>query len=97
MTGANVRLDHAGIEVLLKEQMRGVVVETAERMAEHVKSQGIRVSHGEDELPVKVVTHVSDRVRAVVLITHPAALAVEAKHGVLAKAAAAVGLEVTSK
>lgn len=96
-------LDHAGIELILKNEMRQPCIDAAEKMADDVRSQGIKVgdrdggSH-EYDLPVTVKVHEGkDRARAVVLINHPAALAVEAKHGVLKKAAASVGLTVRSK
>ena len=92
-----IKLDSAAIAEILKVQMREPVVAAAMAMAEHVRSQGIRVNHERDDLPVKVITHVSDRVRAVVMIPHPAATATEAKYGVLTKAAAAQGLEVKSE
>jgi len=95
-------LDHQGIEFILKTQMREPVIKAAEAMAAHIRSQGIKVGDRdggprERDLPVTVKVHTSDRVRAVVLINHPAAIAVEAKHGVLKKAAASQGLEVKSK
>lgn len=93
----DIQLDSAAFDEILKVAMREPVIKAAEAMADHVRAQGIKVSHGKYDLPVKVVTHVSDRIRAVVMITHPAAVAVEAKYGALTKAAAAQGLEVTEK
>ena len=100
MARRNVRLNHAGIAALLKSpELHKVVNAEAEKVADNVRSQGIKVGDvdggkHERELPVKVDPQTSDRARARVILAHPAGLAVQAKHGALSKAAAAEGLEV---
>lgn len=92
-----VRLDHRGIGSLLRSaEMQQAVREVADTVASNVTSQGLTVSSGAS-LPVEVNTYITDRVAASVTINHPAGLGMQAKHGVLTKAAAAAGLEVTEK
>lgn len=94
--------DSGGYAEILKIQCRGAVDALAERIADNVRSQGIRVGDRdggahEYDLPVKVASATTDRAKAIVSIPHPSALAVQAKHGTLTKAAAAVGLKVKGK
>src|SRR5690349_21314040 len=99
MARQKVRLNHAGIAALLKSpDLHKLVNDTADRVADNVRSQGIKVGDVdggplERELPVRVVPQTTDRARAQVVLAHPAGLAVQAKHGALTKAAAAEGLE----
>lgn len=97
MTASKVRLDSAGVAAVLKSAaVAATVTAAAEQVAGQVRSQGVTVAHGED-LPVVVNSYVTDRAAASVTLAHPAGLAVQAKHGALTAAAAAVGLEVTEK
>lgn len=98
-----VTLDHIGMRNLASnEAMRALCRKAAERMAEHVQAEGIRVGdrdggRHEYELPVKVEDGVyNGRAFADVIINHPAGAAVQAKHGVLTRAASAEGLSVKS-
>lgn len=73
-------------DLLLAGKVLADLEQRGERMAAQVRSAGIRVSGepGRDELPVRVVSsRGSKRVRVRVVIPHPAALAVEAKHRLL--------------
>lgn len=97
---ANVRLNHSGIAALLKsDEMRKLVQDAAEEIADNVRSQAIHVGDRdggkhEDPMPVKVSTHTTDRARASVVLAHPSGIAVQAKHGALTRAASRAGLEV---
>ena len=50
-----------------------------------------------DNARVTVKQFTTDRAIAVVMLDHPAGLALQAKYGILTRAAAAEGLEVTAK
>lgn len=89
-----VRLDRRGVGAVLKSSgVRREVDALAETVADNVRAQGLTVSDG-SELPVTVSSYTTDRAAAAVTITHAAGIAMQAKHGVLTKAAAAAGLEV---
>lgn len=70
----------------------------AEQIAENVRAnlgsvtEAVVETHSGTTSSMKV-----NRARASATIAHPAGLAMQAKHGTLTKAAAAVGLKVTSK
>lgn len=96
---ARIQLDRAGIsEVAKSREMQTLMHDLAERIADNVRGQGIRVDGvpGKHELPVKVTDTVTDRARSSVTIAHPSGKAVQAKHGALTRAAAEAGLEVSS-
>jgi hypothetical protein len=100
MTRGNVRLNHAGLAAIAKSpEMRKMVKDAADRIADQVRGQHIRVGDRdggprEYELPVTVTEVITDRAHASVALAHPAGIAVQAKHGALTKAAAAEGLTV---
>lgn len=87
--------DRRGLEDLLKHELAGEIHKLAEQVAENVKAQGLTVNG--DELPLVVDKYTTDRAAASITIKHPAGLPMEAKYGVLTKAAAAAGLEVKAK
>lgn len=103
MSKVRVELDHQGIgEIARSMKMQRLIEGLAERVAANVRAQGIKVGDRdggprEIDLPVVVDSDVTDRARSVVKIKHPAGLAVQAKHGVLTKAAAAAGLQVRNE
>lgn len=103
MARNRVKLNSVGVSAVLKSVgMHAAVTAAAERVAENVRSQGIRVGDvdggpRERDLPVEVRTQTTDRARATVTIAHPAGQAVQAKHGALTKAAAQVGLDVRGR
>lgn len=89
-----IKLDSAGIRaVLLSGQVAAEIGALASGIAARVEGETAR--NGEP-IPVVVDEGKSDRARAVVGMLHPAALGLEAKHGVLTKAARAEGLQVKS-
>ena len=94
-----VRRHSPGIaQVAKSREVREAVNQLAERLADAVRSQGIRVEGGNEILlPVEVREQTTDRARAQVAITHPSGKAVQAKHGALTKAAASAGLRVKTK
>ncbi|OAP20565.1 hypothetical protein A4R44_08725 [Amycolatopsis sp. M39] len=64
-------------------------------MADTASAQGHRVTSGE-ALPVEVITEAAtDRTSATVAIRHPAGVGMEARYGLLKRAAEANGFEVT--
>ena len=97
----DVKLDHAGIGGLLKStEAHRLVQEVAEKVAHNVEEQGITVGDRdggthEYPLPVKVEVTTTDRAHAIVMLAHPAGIAVQAKHGSLTRAAAEAGLHVS--
>jgi len=103
--GARIKLDARGMEeAATSSQTREEIEALAERVADNVRSQGIRVDGipGKYELPVVVrVEETSDmrinRIAARVSLAHAAGSAVQAKHGALTKAAAQAGLKVEGR
>lgn len=92
-----LRLDSGGVAAVLKSgAVASAVTAAADQVADQVRGQGRTVGN-DDDLPVVVDTYTTDRAAASVTLAHPAGLAVQAKHGALTAAAAAVGLEVTEK
>jgi len=85
-----IRLDSGAIEQILKVDMRAPITAIAQEVASNV-------STGSVDARVTVKEYTTDRAAAAVTIAHPAGLAIQAKHGALTKAAAAVGLEVRAK
>lgn len=98
-----IKLNRAGVAQILKStEMHRAVQATAEKVAQNVRDQNIKVGDRdggkhEYDLPVKVTMTTTDRAHANVTITHPAGQAVQAKHGALTKAAAQAGLDVRGK
>lgn len=87
---AKVKLDYAGIGELLKSYpIRQMVMGAARQIAARVEAE-----HG---VPTEVHAYTTDRAAASVVIAHPSGAAIQAKHGALTRAAAAEGLEVTSR
>lgn len=96
---AKISLNHAGLgEILKSDEVRRMVQDATEKIADHVREQGIEVGafkgRGQIELPVKAEVTTTDRAHGRVLLAHPAGKAVQAKYGALTKAASAVGLTV---
>jgi hypothetical protein len=88
-----LRLDHPGIGAMLKSSEVAAVID-ALGVAAGAHAEG-HILRGGDEVPVLVGGDTTDRAVVRVTLAHPAGGAVEAKYGLLAKAAAAQGLEVT--
>ncbi|WP_182377892.1 hypothetical protein [Nocardioides sp. WS12] len=103
MARRRVKLNHRELEAILKsDDVRKELQDLAGEMKSFIEGEGIRVGDTdggkhEYDLPVTIDSQTTDRAREVVGINHPAGMAVQAKHGVLTKAAAHVGLQVRSK
>ena len=82
--------------ILKSAAMRRLVDDKAEEIADHMRSQGIAVEGepGDVELPIQVSSYTTDRARATVWVAHPSGIAVQAKHGIVGKAASAAGLTI---
>ena len=102
---AKIKLNLKGLEEVAKRaETRREVEAMAERVADNVRSQGVRVGDKdggarEDDLPVKVLSDTTrtmrvNRVKGWVVLAHPAGIAVQAKHGALTRAASSAGLKV---
>lgn len=100
---SRIRLNHKGVEEILKSApMAAAVKDAAEKIAQNVRDQGIKVGDRdggphEYALPVTVTMVTTDRAHANVTIAHPAGESVQAKRGALTKAAAQAGLNVRGK
>lgn len=93
----SVRLHPGALAALAKSaEVQDALNEAAERVADRVRAQSIGVG-GEDFSPSEIPLPVEVKPwkdGPSVILAHPAGLAVQAKHGVLTKAAAAEGLEM---
>lgn len=88
MGKSKIELDHDGIGAILRS-LRGPVTRVAAQVAAAVDVP--------DNVPVLVRPYTTDRAAAAVTIAHPSGAAEQAKNGALTRAAARVGLEVTSR
>lgn len=88
-----IHLDYEAIGKILKETCAAPINELAQKVAANAAADGNLPA----DATVTVKAFTTDRAIAVVRVNHPAALALEAKHGILKRAAAATGLEVKSK
>jgi len=88
-----INLDYEAIGKILQETCAKPINTIALKVAANAAANP-------DMLPDATVTvrqFTTDRAIAVVRVNHPAGLALEAKYGILARAAAAEGLEVRAK
>ena len=88
---STIKLNHAAIGDILKNEMREPTHAAAAAIAANVNVGSVT------EAEVIVSDYTTDRAHSVVVIAHPAGLAMEAKRGTLRKAAASVDLTVKSK
>jgi hypothetical protein len=88
-------LDHAGVaEILTSPDVAEAVRDAADQVADAARAQSHRVTSGEP-LPVEVHDDPdADRAATSVAVRHPSGVGMEARHGVLKRAAAASGLDV---
>jgi hypothetical protein len=97
MPSGNVRvvLDSAALaEVLRGPEVRALLDAKAEEVAAAARARGLRVRGGAP-LPVEVIPEApTDRAAVSVGIPHAAGVGMEARHGVLRRAAEAAGLDV---
>ncbi|SCL33015.1 hypothetical protein GA0070616_4613 [Micromonospora nigra] len=90
-----VRIDYDGVREILKSAGVGALIDgaTSAVAAQAATHQSV-VRH---RMPVESDRYQTDREAGAVTIAHAGGLAVEAKYGALAQAAASVGLEVTER
>ena len=94
MSKNNIRglhLNYEEISRVLKEDMKAPIETLANQIAAAVDVGDV------PDAPVGVRMVETDRAHANITIMHPAGVAMELKHGTLRRAAASLGLEVTSK
>lgn len=85
------RLDHAGVaEILRSSEVRDAVHGLAEEIADAARSQ----QPGAD---IVVDDYTTDRAASSVTIREPQAMTWQVRDGILTRAAAAAGLEVTER
>jgi hypothetical protein len=93
-------VDYAGVgRIMRSAEMHRTIQDATEEVARRVDARGIQVGDrdggpAEDEIPVKTGVITTDRAHGTVTLAHPSGLAVQAKHGLLTKAAADLGLDV---
>lgn len=93
----NFRLDRQGIaEILNSPEIADLMEDKAYDVAAGVEASGTWVRHG-DRGDVIVERYTTDRAAAAVVVAHPGGIAMQAKHGVLTRAAAAAGLDVNEE
>ncbi|GAB3873773.1 hypothetical protein GCM10029964_014600 [Kibdelosporangium lantanae] len=90
-----LEIDHTGVkEVLTSSGVADAVKDAAERVVEAARAQGHHVESGEP-LPIEVYDDPgTDRAGTSVAVRHPAGVGMEARHGVLKRAANSAGLDV---
>ncbi|WP_433268164.1 hypothetical protein ACQPZF_03530 [Actinosynnema sp. CS-041913] len=90
------RVDRDGVRELLNSSgFRDAVQAAAEQVGATARGAGHRVTSGEP-LPVEVFADPNhDRTGFTVAVRHPAGIGMEARYGLLKRAAEAAGLEVT--
>jgi hypothetical protein len=102
VAGVKVVIYQAGVDAVLRSAgMVAALEEVAGQIADNVAAQGLTVeSPGEDSpgtsLHAEASTSIEKTAVGHVTIPHPAGIPMQARHGVLTKAAAAAGLEVKS-
>lgn len=86
MAKPKIRLDHKGMEAMLKSQPVAKAVHAeAVKVADRVRANAAVVRNGVQD-DVEVTDYVTDRAASAVTITHAAGLGLEGKHGVLSRA-----------
>ena len=85
-------IDYKAVGKILKEDMRGPIDEKIDEIAAIAKANPDLGAE-----PITVQHFTTDRAGGTVNIASPAGLALQAKHGILTRAAAAAGLEVRAK
>jgi hypothetical protein len=94
-----VTLNTRGLDAALNTAgAKRAVAVLAEKVADNARAAAPDVEGipGDIPLPVRVDVYETDRARAEVWLAHPSGLAVQAKHGLLTRAASQAGLEVKS-
>jgi hypothetical protein len=105
VTRVQVRLDHSGIrQVLRSAPMRAMVDAAGEQAAQAIRAQGRIAQSGAQASGVDLSGDVSvrpgvgaydQRPVAIVTVAHPAAVAMQARHGLVTRAVRAMGAGVS--
>jgi hypothetical protein len=88
-------IDYAAVGEILKVGMRGPIDAKIDEIAANAAANPDLLDDAPGSITVQHFT--TDRAGGTVNIAHPAGLALQAKSGVLTKAAAAAGMEVRAK
>ena len=88
----DLHLDYDAMGKILREDMTKPVHDAAESIAKEARKS--THLHGAS---IKTKDFTTDRAVTTVLMGHPNAIAIEAKHGLLTKAATSEGFEVKSR
>jgi len=89
---SNLDLDYDAIGKILKENCRPIITELGKEVAAKVKADP-----NVKGAPAFSYDYVTDRAASNVVLASHEGMSMQAKHGVLTKAAASMGLEVRSK
>lgn len=93
-----VKLNYAGLkEIADSPEMRATLESIGNELADSINMSGYTAKSGARESEAELRAEVemgSDPAVARVVVKHPAALIMQAKHGIFTRAAAEVGLEV---
>jgi hypothetical protein len=84
-------VNQAAVSAILKKHMRKPVEAKAREIAANVDLGSVT------EAKVEVVMLETDRAHALVVIAHPAGIAMQARHGALTRAATKAGMKVRRK
>lgn len=91
MAGMKIRLDRGGMRAMLQsDEVAAAVSDVADGVMANVD---LPPQHAH-RVDVEVDTYTTDRAAAAVTLAHAGGLGIEAKYGVLARAASAAGLQV---
>ena len=93
MARLSVRLNSSGIAAVLKsDDVRELVTGKAGAVAAAANANLGAAGH--PEITAEVESYTTDRAAAQVVILHPAAMALQARYGILTRAAGEAGLEL---
>lgn len=85
----SLRLDHQGIARLLKS---AEVDAALRKLADPIQNNAEGMV--DPDIPIEQVSYTTDRAARAVMIAHPSGVALQARDGVLTRAAAMAGVEV---
>lgn len=100
MPRVKVTLNHGAIAALLQGgEIAAATAAATEAVAANARGSAVEVVGvpGDVAIPVESQMVTTDRAHGIVTLAHPSGQAVQAKHGLLTKAAGAAGLEVNAK
>lgn len=92
ITLVGLRLDHRGISNILRSRE---VDDALGRLSDEVARTAAALV--DDDVEIRQDSYTTDRAARAVVIAHPSGVALQARHGVLTRAAAQAGLEVKDR